>query len=121
MTELEAVVAGAYVDRAVYALRPDYRALLMAVDGIVPGPGDAESERLLLAAEAFVDGLGGQPVDELPHVAAWREAYRSFGAKPQRTRNSLEALTRRAAGGGQLRRTSPELQVARRVIRPDES
>ena len=34
-----------------------------------------------------------------PHVAAWREAYRAFGAKPQRTRNSLEALLRRAASG----------------------
>jgi DNA/RNA-binding domain of Phe-tRNA-synthetase-like protein len=32
-------------------------------------------------------------------VAAWREAYRAFGAKPQRTRNSLEALLRRAASG----------------------
>ena len=30
--------------------------------------------------------------EELPHVAAWRDAYRAFGAKPQRTRNSLEAL-----------------------------
>ena len=29
-------------------------------------------------------------------MAAWREAYRAFGAKPQRTRNSLEALLRRA-------------------------
>ena len=27
------------------------------------------------------------------------EAYRAFGAKPQRTRNSVEALTRRAEGG----------------------
>jgi DNA/RNA-binding domain of Phe-tRNA-synthetase-like protein len=32
-------------------------------------------------------------------VAAWREAYRAFGAKPQRTRNSLEALLRRAGSG----------------------
>ena len=38
-------------------------------------------------------------MDELPHIAAWREAYRAFGAKPQRTRNSLEALTRRAEKG----------------------
>jgi DNA/RNA-binding domain of Phe-tRNA-synthetase-like protein len=38
-------------------------------------------------------------VDQLPHVAAWREAYRAFGAKPQRTRNSLEALLRRAESG----------------------
>jgi DNA/RNA-binding domain of Phe-tRNA-synthetase-like protein len=35
----------------------------------------------------------------LPHVAAWREAYRAFGAKPKRTRNSLEALLRRAESG----------------------
>ena len=35
----------------------------------------------------------------LPHVAAWREAYRAFGAKPQRTRNSVEALLRRAGSG----------------------
>jgi DNA/RNA-binding domain of Phe-tRNA-synthetase-like protein len=32
-------------------------------------------------------------------VAAWRDAYRAFGAKPQRTRNSLEALLRRTASG----------------------
>jgi DNA/RNA-binding domain of Phe-tRNA-synthetase-like protein len=38
-------------------------------------------------------------VEQLPHVAAWRDAYRAFGAKPQRTRNSLEALLRRAASG----------------------
>jgi DNA/RNA-binding domain of Phe-tRNA-synthetase-like protein len=38
-------------------------------------------------------------VDQLPHVAAWRDAYRSFGAKPKRTRNSLEALLRRAEAG----------------------
>ena len=40
--------------------------------------------------------VASQPVEELPHVAAWREAYRAFGAKPQRTRNSVEALIRRA-------------------------
>jgi DNA/RNA-binding domain of Phe-tRNA-synthetase-like protein len=38
-------------------------------------------------------------VEELPHVAAWREAYRAFGAKLRRTRNSLEALLRWAASG----------------------
>jgi DNA/RNA-binding domain of Phe-tRNA-synthetase-like protein len=43
--------------------------------------------------------LRDRPVEELPHVAAWRDAYRAFGAKPQRTRHSLEALLRRAASG----------------------
>jgi len=97
---LEEFRAGAHVDAAVFALRPDYRALLVAVDGIVPGPSDQGSDALLQAAEAAArEGLGGGPAEQLPHVAAWREAYRAFGAKPKRTRNSLEALLRRAASG----------------------
>jgi DNA/RNA-binding domain of Phe-tRNA-synthetase-like protein len=97
---LEEFLAGAHVDAAVFALRPDYRALLVAVDGIVPGPSDQGSDALLQAAEAAArEVLGGGPAEQLPHVAAWREAYRAFGAKPKRTRNSLEALLRRAASG----------------------
>jgi DNA/RNA-binding domain of Phe-tRNA-synthetase-like protein len=91
---------GARVDDAVFTLRPDYRALLLAVDGIATGPTDEQSEALLRRAEEAAAGLlAGAPVEELPHVAAWRDAYRLFGAKPQRTRNSLEALTRRAPAG----------------------
>jgi DNA/RNA-binding domain of Phe-tRNA-synthetase-like protein len=97
---LEEFLAAAWVDAAVFALRPDYRALLLAVDGIVPGPGDQESDALLQSAQAAArQALNGGPAEELPHVAAWREAYRAFGAKPQRTRNSLEALLRRAESG----------------------
>ena len=97
---LKDFLAGACVDHAVFALRPDYRALLLAVDGIVPGPGDQDSDALLAAAEAAArQALDGGGAEQLPHVAAWREAYRAFGAKPQRTRNSLEALLRRAASG----------------------
>ena len=83
---------GAQVDAEVFALRPDYRALLLVVDGLEPGPSDEASETLLQAAEvAAREVLRDQPVERLPHVAAWREAYRPPGAKPQRTRNSLEA------------------------------
>jgi len=97
---LEDFLGGAYVDAAVFTLRPDYRILLLAVDGLVPGPGDQASDALLQAAEAAArQALRGGPAEQLPHVAAWREAYRAFGAKPQRTRNSLEALLRRAASG----------------------
>src|SRR5215208_782464 len=98
--QLDGVLAGASVDAAVFALRPDYRVLLLAVDGLVPGPSDQESDALLQAAEAAArQALCDWPVDQLPHVAAWREAYRAFGAKPQRTRNSVEALLRRAGAG----------------------
>ncbi|MGN9906314.1 B3/B4 domain-containing protein [Phytohabitans sp. LJ34] len=84
--------AEAYVDPSVFALRPDYRAFLILADGLVPGPSDGVTEKLLRAAE------DGAPVDH-PHVEAWREAFRAFGAKPQRTRPSVDALVRRAPQG----------------------
>lgn len=94
------VLATASIDLEVVALRPDYRALLLAVSGIEPGPSDEESEALLERAEASGrEVLAAGPVEDEPHVAAWREAYRAFGAKPQRTRNSLEALLRRTESG----------------------
>jgi DNA/RNA-binding domain of Phe-tRNA-synthetase-like protein len=103
MTEpgvLEAALVDAHVDTEVFVLRPDYRVLLLAVDGLAPGPTDQESDALLQAAEvAARQALCELSVEQLPHVASWREAYRAFGAKPQRTRNSVEALLRRAASG----------------------
>ncbi len=100
VAQLEGFLAGASVAPAVLELRPDYRALLVAVSGIAPAASNAGSEELLTRAEtAASDTVTTQPVEEVPHVAAWRDAYRSFGAKPQRTRNSLEALMRRAGTG----------------------
>lgn len=96
----EEFLNSAEVAKEIFALRPDYRALIMVVDGIQPAPSNGISEALLLEAEASARArLAKQPVTELPHIAAWREAYRAFGAKPNKTRNSLEALTRRAEKG----------------------
>lgn len=100
MVERNGFLDGAWIDPAVSALRPDYRALLLVAEGIAAGPSDAASDALLTAAEtAARETLQTTPATELPHVAAWREAYRAFGAKPNRTRNSLEALLRRVEGG----------------------
>ena len=88
------------VDEAVFELRPDYRALLLVVDGLTPpasGEGNNMVDTLIAQAEAHARNLlADSPVNELAHIASWREEFRSFGAKPQRTRNCLEALTRRA-------------------------
>ncbi len=96
MTDPERWLAAATVDPAVPALRPDYRAVLLTADGLRGGPGDEVSEGILAAAEATARRrLGGRRPEELPELAAWREAYRAFGARPQRTRPSVEALLRR--------------------------
>jgi DNA/RNA-binding domain of Phe-tRNA-synthetase-like protein len=55
---------------------------------------------ILAAAEQRAAGqLAGLRPEDLPHVAQWREAFRGFGAKPQRTRPSVEALLRRVGNG----------------------
>ncbi|MES2210065.1 MAG: phenylalanine--tRNA ligase beta subunit-related protein [Chloroflexota bacterium] len=89
-----------HVDPAIHSLRPDYVALLVAADGLPGGPSDDVSDGWLREAETAARArlAGGAPEDR-PHVALWRDAYRAFGAKPQRTRNSLEALLRRVPDG----------------------
>ena len=95
-----AILESAKVAPEIFKLRPDYRALLLVVTGIPSGPSDAKSESLLQEAEAFArDTLSKQAVTDVPHVAAWRDAYKAFGAKPKKERSSLESLMRRAEGG----------------------
>jgi DNA/RNA-binding domain of Phe-tRNA-synthetase-like protein len=97
---LNALLATAAVDPAVHQLRPDYVALLVAADGLPGGLSDEASDGWLREAEAAAAGrLAGSPPEVRPHVALWCEGFRAFGAKPQRTRNSLEALLRRVPDG----------------------
>lgn len=77
------------MDDAVTELRPDFACLLVIAYGLRNGPSDDRSRAWLAdAAEHAV------PRDH-PKIDAWREAYRAFGAKPQRTRPSVDALSRR--------------------------
>ncbi|GAA2618541.1 phenylalanine--tRNA ligase beta subunit-related protein [Actinomadura fulvescens] len=79
------------VEQAVRELRPDFAVLAITAEGLTNGPSDDTSaEWLSLSGER---AAGAQ---EHPHVIAWREAYQAFGAKPKRTRPSVDALIRRA-------------------------
>ena len=95
-----ALLAAASVASDVFALRPDYRVLVMLGEGLEPGPPDQTSDDLLAHAEVRARAaLDGRAPDDVPQVADWRAAYRAFGAKPQRTRPSVEALLRRLDPG----------------------
>ena len=69
---------------------PGYRAGVVAASGLTNGPSVEPGQPLRCA-----------PLDH-PHLLAWREAFRAFGAKPKRHHCSAEALIRRVAGGGGL-------------------
>ena len=100
MTTHDAWLDQACIDDEVLALRPDYHCVLVLAEGLTGGPSNETSEALLAGAEQEVrDRLSGTAPEDLPHVAAWRDAFRAFGAKPQRTRTSVEALLRRVEGG----------------------
>ncbi|MEU5862183.1 MULTISPECIES: phenylalanine--tRNA ligase beta subunit-related protein [unclassified Nonomuraea] len=75
------------VDDAVLALRPDFAVLVMLAHDLRNGPTDDLTRAWL--AEASQAEVQSDKID------AWKDAYRAFGAKPQRTRPSVDALTRR--------------------------
>jgi DNA/RNA-binding domain of Phe-tRNA-synthetase-like protein len=79
------------VNSEIWQLRPDFVALSIVARGCRNGSGHE-----LLAADF------SQPVWAVDHLAAWREAYKAFGSKPQRTPCSAEALWRRLARDGTL-------------------
>jgi DNA/RNA-binding domain of Phe-tRNA-synthetase-like protein len=84
------------VDDAVRALRPDFAVLALRVSGLRNLPPTEQSDGWLRDAEAQARAAAAAPH---PHVIAWREAYRAFGARPQRTAPSVDALWQRAVKG----------------------
>jgi DNA/RNA-binding domain of Phe-tRNA-synthetase-like protein len=95
-----AFLAAVTVAKEVLDLCPDYRVLMMVAEGLQPGGPDEISDDLLARAESRARiTLGGRAPEDAPQVADWRAAYRAFGAKPQRTRPSVEALLRRLDAG----------------------
>ena len=95
-----AFLAAVSVAPGVLDLRPDYRVLVMVAEGLEPGLPDEISDELLTQAETQARiTLDGRAPEDVPQVADWRAAYRAFGAKPQRTRPSVEALLRRLDTG----------------------
>ncbi len=93
------------VSDEVRTLVPGFTALVVEAHGLVNGPSDEAGSALLdEAARRLAERLDGSTPDQDPHIAAWRAAYTAFGAKPSRTRNSAEALARRALADGGLPR-----------------
>lgn len=85
------------VSDEVRALAPGFTYVAVEAHGLVNGPSTEASSALLDdAARRLAARLDGRAPQEDPHMAAWRAVYSAFGSKPSRTRNSAEALARRA-------------------------
>ncbi|WP_438302797.1 B3/B4 domain-containing protein [Streptomyces sp. HUAS TT11] len=93
------------VSDAVRALAPGFTHVAIEAHDLVNGPSTEGTSALLDdAARRLAARLEGRASHEDPHMAAWREVYTAFGAKPSRTRNSAEALAKRALSDSGLPR-----------------
>ncbi|QOV40112.1 cytoplasmic protein [Streptomyces ferrugineus] len=100
------------VSDEVRALAPGFTHVAVEAHGLVNGPStDAGAALLDDAARRLAVRLDGRAPHEDPHMAAWREAYTAFGSKPSRTRNSAEALAKRALAGAGLPRINVLVDV----------
>jgi DNA/RNA-binding domain of Phe-tRNA-synthetase-like protein len=89
----------------VRALAPGFTHVAIEAHGLVNGPSNEAGSALLDdAARRLAARLDGRAPHEDPHMAAWRQAYTAFGSKPSRTRNSAEALAKRALSDAGLPR-----------------
>ena len=84
------------VSDEVRALAPGFTHVAVEAQALVNGPSTEGTSALLDDAARPAVRRDGRPVHEDPHMAAWRETYTAFGSKPNRTRNSAEALAKRA-------------------------
>jgi DNA/RNA-binding domain of Phe-tRNA-synthetase-like protein len=91
------------IDDRVFDRFPGYVRGVVLAFGVSNGDSPPELIAMLRDAEESVrDRLEKNKLVDHPRISSWREAYRSFGAKPSKFRSSIEAMVRRALGNNEL-------------------
>jgi DNA/RNA-binding domain of Phe-tRNA-synthetase-like protein len=82
---------------------PGYvRGVVLAYD-VSNSDSPPELVSMLRDAEVSVrDRLNKDELVDHPRISSWRDAYRSFGAKPSKFRSSIEAMVRRVLSNNEL-------------------
>lgn len=92
------------VDLTVLALAPGFRAISIRVEA-------AALQHPQVARTALDAACRAVTTEDVPyaeaHIAAWRDLFKVFGAKPARTPSSVEALRKRIARDGALPAIDP--------------
>jgi DNA/RNA-binding domain of Phe-tRNA-synthetase-like protein len=96
------------IDPRVAALAPDFRAVSIVME-VGEALHAAVAEQALQDAYAAV--ARNEPAWAPAHLAAWAQAFQKFGAKPQRTPCSAEALRRRFLRDRALPRVNPVVDL----------
>lgn len=92
------------VDASVLEIAPDFRALSISV---IAAPILNHSISKHALEEAFLSVRSGSAPWADAHLGSWADVFRKFGAKPQRTPCSAEALRKRVIRDGGLPSIDP--------------
>ncbi|WP_095203728.1 B3/B4 domain-containing protein [Mesorhizobium carmichaelinearum] len=96
------------VDKEIAGIAPDFRAISIFVDSSKATKGKFDPD-ILLGACDFVSS--GGPEWGNAHMASWAEAYSRFGAKPNRTPCSAQALRKRVEKDGYVPSINPVVDL----------
>lgn len=102
------MVAGPIIDDRIFGLAPGFRALSIFVNS-----GDSVESLATphVLAEACEAVLAGEPAWAEAHMASWGDTYLKFGAKPNRTPCSAQALRKRVLKDGRLPAINPVVDL----------
>lgn len=90
-------------DPAILDRYPSIVGGVLHVVGVTNGPSPAALAEAFDAEQAAVLArLGSTPLSDVPSLAAWRRAFRAFGADPTGYRSAAEALLRRLTKQGSI-------------------
>lgn len=106
--ELSAPVVTPWIAPAIEDLASGFRALSLSVEAAGIACPEAAAEALRHACQTVT--TTDAPWAEA-HLAAWAEVFRRFGAKPQRTPCSAEALRKRVLRDGGLQSIDPVVDL----------
>lgn len=96
------------IDKEIASIAPDFRAISIFVD-IKDDARGTMARSVLEEACDFV--RAGGPVWSEAHLASWAEAYSRFGAKPNRTPCSAQALKKRVEKDGRIPSINPVVDL----------
>lgn len=99
------------ISPAIFKAHPAYRRGVVVFSGLDNSLPNPQLTQLLRESEQLLrDRIPGNPA-EFPQIAAWRDAYRRFGAKPSEHRSSIEALARRVLRSNNLPNINPLVDI----------
>lgn len=96
------------IDPRIAEIAPGFRALSISVVAAPITNPEVAADELRDACKSV---CAGSPQWGEPHLVAWAEAFRRFGAKPQRTPCSVDALRKRVARDGNLPSIDPVVDL----------